>query len=88
MSEHQEHGAVVTVRTEHSAIGHHHEELLADVEVLAWTEPPFGETLHPGEDDPDHNPICWCPRTPRAFCMECAGCADCEQCRCSRPVLL
>jgi hypothetical protein len=85
MSEYQEHGAVVAVWAEHSGIGHHYEELLADGKVLAWTEPPFSETAHPGEDDPDYNPICHCPGTPRAFCMECAGC---DQCRCPRPAPL
>ncbi|MGW1619950.1 hypothetical protein [Streptomyces sp. NPDC002172] len=89
MSEHQDDEVVVAVWEKHSDIGHHYEELLADGRVIAWTEPPFGETVHPGEDDPDYNPICHCPgQTPRAFCLECAGCADCDQCRCPRPALL
>ncbi|MER7050308.1 hypothetical protein [Streptomyces jumonjinensis] len=77
---------VATVWTEHSETGHRHEELLADGTLIAWTEPPFGETVHPGDDDPDHNPICACPGTwPAAFCLECAGCAACAQCPCVRP---
>ncbi|MGW3387873.1 hypothetical protein [Streptomyces cinereoruber] len=48
------------------------EVLLADGTVEAWTEPPFGETRYPGEDAPDHNPICDCPALfPAAFCVEC-----------------
>lgn len=34
-----------------------------DGSVIAWTEPPFGETLYPGDDAPDYNPIYSCPRT-------------------------
>ncbi len=65
---------VVATWSEHSEIGHHYEDLLADGRVIAWTEPPFGESLYPGDDDPDYNPICHCPLTPRQFCMEGAGC--------------
>ncbi|MBK3384667.1 MULTISPECIES: hypothetical protein [Streptomyces] len=43
---------VVATWSEHSEIGHHYEDLLADGSVIAWTEPPFGETLYPGDDDP------------------------------------
>ncbi|MEU7038800.1 hypothetical protein ABZ958_34795 [Streptomyces sp. NPDC046237] len=72
---------VVATWSEHSEIGHHYEDLLADGSVIAWTEPPFGESLYPGDDDPDYNPICHCPgQWPRQFCMECAGCAACGQC--------
>ncbi|MEU3188683.1 hypothetical protein ABZ707_31470 [Streptomyces sp. NPDC006923] len=71
---------VVATWSEHSEIGHHYEDLLADGSVIAWTEPPFGETLYPGDDDPDYNPICSCPRLPRQFCLECVGCAACGQC--------
>ncbi|GGT30383.1 MULTISPECIES: hypothetical protein [Streptomyces] len=42
---------VVATWSEHSEIGHHYEDLLADGQVIAWTEPPFGETLYPGDDD-------------------------------------
>jgi hypothetical protein len=31
--------------SEHSMAGHPYEDLLADGRVIAWTEPPFGETL-------------------------------------------
>ncbi|MFD8937933.1 hypothetical protein ACFV0R_22240 [Streptomyces sp. NPDC059578] len=82
-------GEPVAVWAEHSAIGHRYEELLADGTVLAWTEPPVGEPLHEGADDPDHNPICVCPgQWPTAFCIECAGCSACAQCSCPRPRLL
>ncbi|MFF9024858.1 hypothetical protein [Streptomyces eurythermus] len=47
-----------------------------------WTEPPFGETYYPGEDDPDYNPICNCSTVPRRFCMSCADCAACRPCTC------
>ncbi|MFI6530167.1 hypothetical protein [Streptomyces uncialis] len=80
---------VAAVWTEHSETGHRYEELLADGTVIAWTEPPFGETVHPRDDDPDHHRICACPGTwPTAFCLECAGCAACAQCPCARPRLL
>lgn len=88
MNHGQEHD-VVAVWAEHSASGHHYEELRADGTVDAWTQPPYGETRYPGEDDPDHNPICSCPGPwPRAFCLECAGCTQCTQCRCRSPRLL
>ncbi|MFE6456752.1 hypothetical protein ACFVP0_04740 [Streptomyces cinereoruber] len=66
------------------------EVLLADGTVEAWTEPPFGETRYPGEDSPDHNPICDCPALfPAAFCVECGDCtATCGQCACHRPVVV
>ena len=73
---------VVAVWHTASAVGRHFEELLADGTVYAWTEPPLGETYYPGEDDPDHNPICDCPAVPRAFCMSCAACAACRPCVC------
>ncbi|MCL7496024.1 hypothetical protein M8I34_32165 [Streptomyces sp. MCA2] len=37
----------VATWSDHSNIGHHYEDLLADGRVISWTEPPFGETLHP-----------------------------------------
>ncbi|MEV2255965.1 hypothetical protein AB0I94_36330 [Streptomyces sp. NPDC050147] len=71
---------VVATWSEHSAVGHHDEDLLADGRAIAWTQPPSGEMLHPGDGVPDYNPICSCPRVPKEFCMECAGCAACGQC--------
>ncbi|MFF2927203.1 hypothetical protein ACFVTP_33165 [Streptomyces celluloflavus] len=71
---------VVATWSEHSEISHRYEDLLADGRVIAWTEPPFGEGLIPGDDDPDYNPVCNCPRAPQAWCQECAGCADCWEC--------
>ncbi|KUN16248.1 MULTISPECIES: hypothetical protein [Streptomyces] len=85
---HDQEPEVVAVWHTASAIGRRFEKLLADGTVYVWTEPPIGETYYPGEDAPDYNPICHCPRTPRAFCVECTGCADCEQCRCPSPALL
>ena len=67
--------------SEHSGAGHRYEHLLADGSIITWTEPPFGESLRPGDDDPDYNAICSCPRLPQQFCLECAGCAVCGQCR-------
>ncbi|MGW0825279.1 hypothetical protein [Streptomyces sp. NPDC002845] len=72
MSEHQEHEVVVAVWAEHSDIGHHYEELLADGRVIAWTQPPFGETVHPGEDGPDrHRRLGVCHRSNcRGRCLD------------------
>ncbi|MFV0131595.1 hypothetical protein ACLGI4_28510 [Streptomyces sp. HMX112] len=64
---HDQHPEVVAVWHTASAAGRYFEELLADGTVHAWTEPPFGETYYPGEDDPDYNPICDCPAVPRRF---------------------
>ncbi|MFF8604163.1 hypothetical protein ACF065_34720 [Streptomyces sp. NPDC015232] len=81
MNHDQEEPEVIAVCHTASAVGRHFEELLADGTVYAWTEPPFGETYYPGEDDPDCNPICDCPgQWPCQFCMECAGCTACGQC--------
>jgi hypothetical protein len=80
---------VAATWSEHSAIGHHYEDLLAHGRVIAWREPPFGESLCPGDDDPDDNPICSCPGPrPRSFCLECAGCTACSQCPCHHPLIL
>ncbi|TWV53720.1 hypothetical protein FRZ03_09060 [Streptomyces misionensis] len=73
-------GAVV--RPTAGAVGRHVEGLLADGTAYAWTEPPFGETYHSGEDDPHHNPIRDCPAVPRAFRMSCAARAACRPCTC------
>ncbi|MFE4258114.1 dihydrofolate reductase family protein [Streptomyces sp. NPDC056883] len=79
-------GVVAALREEHSAIGHHHEELHADGTLDAWTELPFGETRYRGEDDPDRNPICDCPgQWPLAFCLECAGCPSASSARATVP---
>ncbi|PNG23537.1 hypothetical protein C1J00_03575 [Streptomyces cahuitamycinicus] len=55
--------------------GTRYEDLTADGEVHVDYRPPLGEPWFEGEDDPDHNPICHCPRVPKQFCMKCAGCA-------------
>ncbi|GAA2917317.1 hypothetical protein GCM10010524_54820 [Streptomyces mexicanus] len=34
--------------------------MLADGTVYAWTEPPFGEALYPGDGGPDCDNICGC----------------------------
>ncbi|GAB1339841.1 hypothetical protein ACE1SV_64310 [Streptomyces sp. E-15] len=85
MNHDQEEPKVVAAWHTASAVGQHFEELLADGTVYAWTEPPFGETYHAGEDDPDYNPICDCPAVPRAFCISCATCAVCRPCTCPPP---
>ncbi|MEU3602289.1 hypothetical protein ABZ714_26755 [Streptomyces sp. NPDC006798] len=80
---------VAATWTQHSDTGHRYEELHTDGTVHAWTEPPFGETVNPGDDDPDHNTVGHCPgQWPTAFCLECAGCAACAQCPCTCPRLL
>ncbi|APY90339.1 hypothetical protein A7J05_35965 [Streptomyces alfalfae] len=66
--------------SEHSEVGYHYEDLLADDSVIAWTEPPFDKSLYSGDDGPARTPICGCPRIPREFSVECAGCATCGQC--------
>ncbi|MFD5477738.1 alpha/beta hydrolase family protein [Streptomyces hawaiiensis] len=55
--------------------GTRYEDLTADGQVHVDYMPPLGEPWFEGDDDPDYNPICSCPRVPKQFCMECAGCA-------------
>lgn len=50
-------------------------------QVHANYAPPLGEPYFEGDDDPDYNPICSCPRAPKQFCLACAGCAACGQCQ-------
>ncbi|MFJ2170400.1 hypothetical protein [Streptomyces griseofuscus] len=64
-----------------TACGTRYETLTADGQVHVDYAPPLGEPYFEGDDDPDYNPICNCPRIPALFCMECAGCAACGQCR-------
>lgn len=62
-------------------------EMLTDYgQVHIHVRPPLGETEFEGEDDPDHNPVCNCPRSPRARCQRCAGCAACGECTHQPPV--
>ncbi|MFF4715218.1 hypothetical protein ACFY2V_28075 [Streptomyces eurythermus] len=68
----------VTVGHTTRAVGRHFEELLAA--VYAWTELPFGETYHAGEDDSDYSPVCDCAAVPPAFCMSCVTRAVCRPC--------
>jgi hypothetical protein len=69
---HDQEPEVVAVWHTSSAAGRHSEELLADGTVYTWIEPPFGETYHPGEDNPDYyNPICGCAAVPHAFRIYC-----------------
>ncbi|MEV7082381.1 hypothetical protein AB0N88_28210 [Streptomyces sp. NPDC093516] len=72
---------VIAMWTESTWCGTRHETLTADGQVHVDGRPPLGEPWLEGEDDPDYNPICHCPRLPKQFCMECAGCAACGQCR-------
>ncbi|MFF1546038.1 hypothetical protein [Streptomyces sp. NPDC058291] len=71
---------VVAVWVESTWCGTRYETLTADGQVHVDGRPPLGEPWFEGDDDPDYNPICWCPRTPQQFCMECATCAACGQC--------
>ncbi|MDQ0904603.1 hypothetical protein QFZ22_000588 [Streptomyces canus] len=71
---------VIAVWVESTWCGTRFETLTADGQVHVDGRPPLGEPWFEGEDDPDYNPICGCPRLPKQFCMECAGCAACGQC--------
>ncbi|MGM0361671.1 hypothetical protein ACNFRX_16880 [Streptomyces griseoaurantiacus] len=75
-------GPVVATWVQSTACGTRYEDLTADGQVHVDYAPPLGEPWFEGDDDPDHNPICSCPRLPKQFCMECAGCAACGQCTC------
>lgn len=73
---------VVAVWVELTCCGTRCEMLTADGQVHVDGRPPLGEPrYYEGEDDPDHNPICHCPRTLKQLCLACAGCAACGQCR-------
>jgi hypothetical protein len=71
---------VVAVWVKSTWCGTRYEDLTADGQVHVDYTPPLGEPWFEGDDDPDYNPICWCPRLPKQFCMECATCAACGQC--------
>ena len=73
-------GPVIATWVQSTGCGTRYEELTADGQVHVDYAPPLGEPWFEGDDDPDHNPICSCPRVPKQFCMECAGCAACGQC--------
>lgn len=73
-------GPVVATWVQSTGCGTRYEELPADGQVHVDYTPPLGEPWFEGDDDPDHKPICSCPRVPKQFCMECAGCAACGQC--------
>ena len=72
---------VIATWAESTGCGTRYEELTADGQVHVDSTPPLGEPWFVGDDEPDYNPICDCPRLPKQFCMECAGCAACGQCR-------
>ncbi|MGW2721134.1 hypothetical protein [Streptomyces sp. NPDC001492] len=59
---------VVAVWVKSTWCGTRHEELTADGQVHVDYAPPLGEPYFEGEDDPDYNPICWCPRL-RSACF-------------------
>ncbi|MFB7941761.1 hypothetical protein [Streptomyces sp. NPDC056049] len=71
---------VVATWPQSTGCGTRHEELTADGQVHVDYAPPLGEPWFEGDDDPNYNPICDCPRVPLQFCLECAGCAACGQC--------
>ncbi|MFI1293400.1 hypothetical protein ACH4VM_33990 [Streptomyces sp. NPDC020792] len=71
---------VVVTWVEPTACGTRHETLTADGQVHVDYTPPLGESYFEGDDAPDYNPICNCPRVPKQFCMECASRAACGQC--------
>jgi hypothetical protein len=56
------------------------ERLTADGQVHGDGRPPLGEPWFEGDDDPDWNPVCDCPRAPRDWCQPCGGCAACGEC--------
>lgn len=56
-----------------SDCGARYETLHADGQVHVDVQPPIGEPEFDGQDDPDHNPVCNCPRAPRSWCDRCAG---------------
>lgn len=72
---------VIATWVKSTGCGTRYEELTADGQVHVDYTPPLGEPWFEGDDEPDYNPICDCPRLPKQFCMECAGCAACGQCR-------
>ncbi|MET9197130.1 hypothetical protein ABZX60_27995 [Streptomyces olivaceus] len=72
---------VVATWVQSTGCGTRYEDLTVDGQVHVDYAPPLGEPYFEGDDDPDYNPICWCPRVPKQFCMGCAGCAACGQCR-------
>jgi hypothetical protein len=65
----------VAVWTSVTGCGTRTETLTDDGQVHVDVIPPFGETEFAGDDDPDYNPVCNCPRAPRAWCEQCADCA-------------
>ncbi|MFJ7497937.1 hypothetical protein ACIQZB_44025 [Streptomyces sp. NPDC097727] len=71
---------VVATWVQSTGCGTRYEELTTDGQVYVDYAPPLGEPWFEGDDDPDYNPICSCPRVPKQFCRECAGCAACGQC--------
>ncbi|MEU5200369.1 hypothetical protein AB0G86_41075 [Streptomyces scabiei] len=71
-------GTVAAVWVESTWCGIWFETLTADGQVHIDGRPPIGEPrYYEGEDDPDFNPVCHCPRTPRQFCLACADCGQC-----------
>lgn len=71
---------VVATWVQSTGCGTQYEDPTADGQVHVDYSPPLGEPYFEGDDDPDYNPICACPRVPKQFCLECASCAACGQC--------
>lgn len=65
--------AVIATWVTSTDCGARYETLHADGQVHVDVQPPIGEPEFDGQDDPDHNPVCNCPRAPRSWCDRCAG---------------
>ncbi|WP_432016563.1 hypothetical protein [Streptomyces hydrogenans] len=55
---------VVTTGSQSTGCGTRYEELTADDQVHVACAPPLEDPWFEGDDDPDYNPICGCPRVP------------------------
>lgn len=73
-------GRTVAVWTPVTGCGTRIETLTDDGQVHVQAYPPLGEPEFDGDDDPDFNPVCNCPRAPQAWCEQCAGCVACREC--------
>ncbi|MCX4460214.1 hypothetical protein OOK58_56810 [Streptomyces sp. NBC_01728] len=65
---------------ESTGCGARFETLTADGQLHVDGRPPIVEPRFEGEDAPDCNPICGCPRVPSTPYYPCGGCRACGQC--------
>ncbi|MGW5355985.1 hypothetical protein ACWERV_36435 [Streptomyces sp. NPDC004031] len=70
----------VAVWTRTTGCGVRVSTLTDDGRVHVTGLPPLGEPWFEGDDDPDYNPVCDCPRAPRGWCEQCDDCPTCAQC--------